>query len=163
MCIKYVTNPATQYDKGFSLAYRFLMQSLVNHDYDSLQNILEGNLLEKFGKQIYYIKQNNLKLKLLNEQLNPKSKPLEMRIVDHNHYCGASVDRVENKRNGLRESSPFFMNLPNVKLFIPSNPLTMLKNFSKSKTDTSQPFKLDKLSMEITLAFTTNLKLDLID
>ena len=90
---------------------------------------MERQLLNKFLDQLDYMRDNKLKLTLLNENLNSKSKPLEMKLVDFNNYIGSSVDREENKKNGLRESSPFFMNLPNVKLFVPSNPLEMLKNF----------------------------------
>ena len=87
-----------------------------------------------------------------------------MKVVDFNNYVGASVDREENKKNGLREASPFFVNLPNVKAYVPSNPLEMLKNFSKKSTGKSgSAMEIDTLSTEITLAITTNLKLDLID
>ena len=90
---------------------------------------MERQLLNKFLDQLDYMRDNKLKMTLLNENLNSKSKPLEMKLVDFNNYIGASVDRAENKKNGLREASPFFMNLPNVKVFVPSNPLEMLKNF----------------------------------
>ena len=93
---------------------------------------MEGNLYVKFEEQLKYIKQNNLKLSLLNEQLNPKSKPLEMKIIDFNSCIGASIDRAENKRLGLRETSPFFMNSPNAKIFMSSNPLEMLKEMQKN-------------------------------
>ena len=92
---------------------------------------MEKQLLNKFLDQLDYISENKLKLSLLNEQLNSKSKPLDIKVVDFNNYIGAGIDREENKKNGIREASPFLMNLPNVKVFVPSNPLEMLKNFKQ--------------------------------
>ena len=123
---------------------------------------MEKQLLNKFLDQLDYMSDNKLKLSLLNEQLNSKSKPLDIKIVDFNNYMGAGMDREENKRNGIRESSPFLMNLPNVKVYIPSNPLEMLKNF-KQGSGPKKAMEIDTMSTEITLAITTNLKLDLQD
>ena len=100
----------------------------------------------------------------LNEHLNPKSKPFEMNAIDYNFIVGASIDRAENKERNLRETSPFITNLPNLKVFIPSNPLEMLKNFKPQTGDAKgSPMKIDSLSFELTIAITTNLKLDLVD
>ena len=43
-------------------------------------------------------------------------------------HMGASLDREDNKKWGLREISPFFLELKNVTLYSGSNPLTSLIN-----------------------------------
>ena len=54
------------------------------------------------------------------------------------------------------------MNLPNIKVFVPANPLEMLKNF-KQGSGPKKAMEIDTMSTEITLAINTNLKLDLQD
>ena len=98
-----------KFETGFSLAYRFLLQSLVDHDIESLSSICEGNLCSAFEEQLDYIKANNLELRILNAHQNPSSKKLKMSPIDFNTIFGASIDRKENKELSLKETSPFFI------------------------------------------------------
>ena len=97
-----------KFDSGFSLAYRFLLQSLVDHDIDALETICEGNLCAAFEEQLDFIKKNNLELRLMNGHLNQHNKKLKMEPIDFNTIFGASIDRKENKDLSLKETSPFF-------------------------------------------------------
>jgi hypothetical protein len=38
---------------------------------------------------------------------------------------GIDIDRGENKKKNLKEMSPFFMDIPNMTIYGPSNPLLL--------------------------------------
>ena len=69
-----------------------------------------------------------------------------------------------NKENGLREASSFFVNLPNITVYMPSNPFKMTAAFlSPSQSTGSKGLTIDTLTIELVVAIKTNLKLDLED
>ena len=83
-------------------------------------------------------------------------------MIDFQNYAGARIDRKLNKENGLREVSPFWANLPNMTIYMPSNPFKMTARFLDPGSKKG-PIKMDTLTLELKVAIRSNLKLDLVD
>ena len=58
--------------------------------------------------------------------------------------------------------SPFFLDIPNITIYAPSNPLKMASMFFKAK-DPNSPIEIDNFTMEFIVKLRTNLKLNLIE
>ena len=88
-----------------------------------------------------------------------------MKLIDFQNYAGARIDRSLNRENGLKESSPFWVNLPNVTVYMPSNPFKMTASFlgGDGNAMKSGPMTIDTLTLELVVAIRTNLKLDIVD
>lgn len=117
-------------EQGFYLAYKCLLECLANDDRTMLEEICEGNLYSKFATALDSLKENNLQLKLVNlEKHSGKSRKYELGVVDFQNFAGARIDRAMNRENGLKETSPFWVNLPNITVYMPSNPFKMTASF----------------------------------
>ena len=87
-----------------------------------------------------------------------------MKLIDFQNFAGARIDRKINRENGLKEVSPFFVNLPNITVYMPSNPFKMTGSFlNPGSAGASGGMKIDSLTIELLVSIRCNMKLDLID
>lgn len=88
-----------------------------------------------------------------------------VRLIDFQNYAGCRIDRKLNKENGLKEANPFFVSLPNITVYMPSNPFKMTANFlgGSGPKGPKGAMQIDTLTLELIVAIKSNLKLDLID
>ena len=87
-----------------------------------------------------------------------------IKLIDFHNFAGVRIDRKTNRENGLKETSPFFVNMPNITVYMPSNPFKMTSSFlNPGSGGASGGMKMDTLTMELLVAIRSNLKLDLID
>ena len=87
-----------------------------------------------------------------------------MKLIDFQNFAGARIDRKINRENGLKEVSPFFVNLPNITVYMPSNPFKMTSSFlNPGSAGASGGMKIDSLTIELLVSIRCNMKLDLID
>ena len=149
---------------GFFLAYKCLLEALESNDRDILFDICEGNLYHKFSDALDLMQERNCKLKLLNKEKHRSTSSInaDLSVIDFQNFAGCRIDRKTNKENGLKEASPFFVNLPNITIFMPSNPFKMSASFFGEPTK-GGAFKMDSLTIELQVAIKSNLKLDLVD
>ena len=159
----FVTSEKYNINVGFFLAYKCFLESLASGDRETLKDICEGQLYLKFSEALDLLDQKNLRLKLLNAHRNKKPHLSgSLTLVDFHNFAGVRIDRQVNRASGLREVSPFFVNLPNISVYMPSNPFKMSAGFLDPTTQ-GKGLKMDSLTMELLVAIKSSLKLDLVD
>jgi hypothetical protein len=55
--------------------------------------------------------------------INDKSHTWSLEVLDFHNYLGVEIDRKANKKKGIKEFAPFMMDMPNITMYTPSNPL----------------------------------------
>ena len=144
--------------QGFKFAYETLVKSLADQDYDIVSQACEGNLSKAFALGLDTLREKKLKLNLLNE----RNHTWHMEVLDFHNYLGVEIDRKANRAKGIKEFAPFMMDLPNMTMYMPSNPMQAMASIFKQKTK-GGPMIVDGLTMEILVKVRTNYKLDLVD
>lgn len=139
-----------------------LLESLEADDRETLKEICEGDLYHKFNGALDMLKEKDLKLKLLNQHQPLDGKIIE--LVDFQSFAGARIDRALNRENGIKEANPFWVTVPNLTIYMPSNPFKMTASFFGGGDQAKGgPMKIDTLTLELIVAIKSNLKLDLVD
>ena len=92
----------TDIREGIKLAYRAILNCLKDEDFDSLKNMLEGNLYTKFKTQYDYLKNKGYSLKLYNE-----NSDIDVRAKFLGIIIGGSIDRKEEEGARASETSLF--------------------------------------------------------
>ena len=85
-----------------------------------------------------------------------------MEVVDFHNYLGVEIDRKANRAKGIKEFAPFMMDLPNMTIYTPSNPMQAMAPIFKQKTK-GGPMIIEGATMEILVKVRTNYKLDLVE
>jgi hypothetical protein len=52
-------------------------------------------------------------------------------VVDFHNAFGVEIDRKANKKKGIREFNPMMIDMPNLTIFTPENPIAMLGTLIK--------------------------------
>jgi hypothetical protein len=131
---------------------------LADQDYDTISHACEGNLSKAFALGLDTLREKKLKLNLLNE----RNHTWHMEVLDFHNYLGVEIDRKANRAKGIKEFAPFMMDLPNMTIYTPSNPMQAMASLFKQKTK-GWPMVVDGMTMEIVVKVRTNYKLDLVD
>lgn len=84
-----------------------------------------------------------------------------MEVIDFHNYLGVEIDRKANKKKGIKEFAPFMMDLPNITLYTPNNPMQMMQSVFKSRGK-GEPMIIEGMTIEIFTKIRTNLKLNLV-
>lgn len=126
-------------------------------DAEASKDFCEGNLYRGFKDGVSNLRDKNLKLRLYNEV----NHTWQLEVIDFQNFIGVEIDRQANKSKGVREFNPFMMDLPNITIFTPSNPMNMFASLFKNQ-GTGKPMMVSGISIEILVKIRTNLKLDLI-
>ena len=131
MLEKFVGGSRSNVNLGFFFAYKCLLESLASDDRDALYEICEGNLYNKLSDSLDLVNEKKLKLKLLNAEKHKSMTTFsgQVKLIDFQNYAGCRIDRKLNKENGLKEANPFFISMPNITVYMPSNPFKMTANF----------------------------------
>ena len=164
MCQNFLATDKSQISLGFFMAYKCLLESLVADDRETLEDICEGDLYRKFSDSLDMLNEQEVKLELVNKTQHQKNKITgSLDLIDFQNFAGARIDRSINRENGIKEMSPFWVKLPNFTIYMPSNPFKMTASFFGDQKSAPGAMQIDTLTVEIIVAFKSNLKLDLVD
>ena len=100
-----------------------------------------------------------------NMNNNKLARNYGLKLIDFQNFAGARIDRSLNRENGIKETSPFWVNLPNTTVYMPSNPFKMTASFLGGDSNAMKmgAMTIETLNLELVVAISSNLKLDLVD
>lgn len=135
-----------------------MIKSIAEFDYSTVSQATEGQLYNAFAEGMDQIRDKKYKLELLNER-NPT---WNFEVIDFHNFIGVEIDRKTCKQKGLREFSPFMMDLPNITVYTPGNPMQAMQSIFKSR-GSGKPLSIEGMSLEIVAKIRTNYKLNVCD
>ena len=110
-------NSSGLYD-GLVSTYEYMVDSVHHQDTAQLRDIMEGNLASSYNTFFEGLREDYPSYKL--EQHGTHSTP-KFTVVDFNNVMYASINRAENRQNGLQRILSKDTKFTNDKCFFPSN------------------------------------------
>ena len=53
------------------------------------------------------------------EIVNERNHTWNMEVIDFHNFLGVEIDRKANQKKGIKEFSPFMMDIPNITMYTP--------------------------------------------
>ena len=100
------------------MAYRALLESIENNDFESLQDLCEKKLFTEFQDFNEELNFENYSTRLENCDNHDKIK---IRLIDYNEIYGASIHRNINEKYEVQKVGYLSNMIPHLKVYMPKN------------------------------------------
>lgn len=158
---QFVRSPGFNLIQGYQYAYESLLSALADGNEEHVRSGLEKSLADAFVSQMQNIQQRGAKLELMNQ----KHHTFKIEVVDFINSIGIGIDREANRQKGVKEITSFLFDIPNLKIYGPSNPLKMGAALMSLKggSDPNKEQFFNTITLGLLFKVRTNLKLNLVE